>query len=270
MQQSFLHKVKLVALIEAAIALIGMFLAWTVESYPAQMVNQQQGQFGQFDQGQFGQAANQMTSSTLNGFNSWGWLALIGILVVVVVTLAMGNRQYDYDRNSRMIVMAGFILIAAAALIYYFRLTSVAKDYVQLMQQRGIQYSATSGMGLWSVLAAGVLGALWVSGVLGKLNTQPVQGGYSQQYPPQQYPPQQYPPQQYPPQQYPPQQYPPQYSQQQPPYPPQQGNYPPQQPNYPGYPPQQQQQPYPPQPTHGQGHPDTPPPPPPPPSNPYV
>lgn len=289
MQQKFLHNVKLIALAEAAIALVGMFLAWTVEKLPAQLLNQQQGQFGQGDQGQFGQLANAMTTTTQNGFNSWGWLALVGILVVVVATLVTGPPQRDYDRNGRIIATIGFGVIALAALIYFFRLTSVAKDYEQAMLQRGIQYSASAGMGLWSVMLAGILGALWVSGVLAKLNTnRPAAQGYAGQYPPQQYPGQPYPgqpqqpyppqyPQQapYPPQQaggYPPQQhYPPQYPQQ-PPYPnqqqgahPQQEGYPPQQQGYPnqtaGYPPQQQGYPnqapphYPPQQTHGQGQP---------------
>ena len=288
MQQKFLHNVKLIALAEAAIALVGMFLAWTVEKLPAQLLNQQQGQFGQGDQGQFGQLANAMTTTTQNGFNSWGWLALVGILVVVVATLVTGPPQRDYDRNGRIIASIGFGVIALAALIYFLRLNSVAKDYEQAMLQRGIQYSASAGMGLWSVMLAGVLGALWVSGVLAKLNTnRPAAQGYGGQYPPQQHPGQGYPGQpyqQYPPQYpqqapypqqaggYPPQQpYPPQYPQQ-PPYPNQQQGAPPSQEGYPpqqqgysnqpaGYPPQQQGYPnqapphYPPQQTHGQGQP---------------
>lgn len=290
MQQMNLHKNKLIALAEAALALIGMFLVWTVEKYPAQLLQQFNQQFGQQDQGQ---VANAMTTSTQNGFNSWGWLALIGILVVIVGSLVMNHMSLDYDKNSRMVVIAGFTLIVLGALIYFFRLNSVAKEAMQVAQQRGIAYSASSGMGLWSTLVAGVIGIAWVSGLLNKLNMSPAtsqqghpQHPYQQNNPYQQpqYGPQppygQQPPYQQQPGNYPPQQYPQQPYQQQPPYPqqpPQQSNYP-QQPPYPpdqqqGYPqnppagnqqyPQQQQAPS----NYQQG---PPPPPPPPPANPYL
>lgn len=296
MQQMNIHKNKLIALLEAAFALIGMFLVWTSEKYPAQLLQQQQQQqqFNQFDQqGLMNQVGNAMTTTTQNGFNSWGWLALIGILVVVVATLAMNHFSLDYNANSRMVVIGGFTLIALGALIYFFRLNSVAKDVQQALQQRGVAYSASAGMGLWSTLIAGLVGIAWVSGLLNKLSPQArVQQGYPQ-YPYQQnnyqqpqygqppyqgnYPPQQqyqqqqpYPPQQqqpYPPQQQPP--YPTEQQQQQQPYPPQQPPYPDQQSNYPQNPPAGNQQ-YPPQqqapPNYQQG----PPPPPPPPGNPYI
>lgn len=280
MQQMNLHKNKLLALAEAAIAMIGMFLVWTREKYPAQLA-QQQFNFGQQEQG----FANAMTETTQNGFNSWGWLALIGILVVVAGTLFLNHMSYDYDNRSRYVAIAGFALIALGALIYFLRLNSVAKDIEQAAQQRGISITISSGIGLWSTLLAGLIGAAWVSGLLNKLNMSPAttHAGYgphpyqNNPYQQQPYGPQPpYPPQgNYPPQNQP--NYQQQNWQQPPPYPNQQPPYPAQQPPQEGYnqnpqqgnPPYPQQQPA--QPNYQQGVPPPPPPPPgTPPANPYI
>lgn len=173
MQNLAIHRVKLYALIEAGLGLLGLFLTWTIEKVGGgQMMNQMGfGQMGQ--QGQM-QMMNAMPASTQNGFNSWGWLSLVGVIVIVLVSLLTGDKTKDYDRNSRNIALAGFLAIAAGALIYYFRLSSVGKDAALLYQQQyGISYSASAGIGLWSTLAAGVIGLAWVSGILDKLGTPP-------------------------------------------------------------------------------------------------
>lgn len=175
MQNFNLHKVKLFALAEAGIALLGLFLTWTIEKVGGQAMNQMGGG-GMGQMGQMGQMQmmNAMPATTQNGFNSWGWLSLVGVIVVVLATLMTGDKTKDYDRNSKNIVLAAFLAIAAGALIYYFRLSSVGKDAAMLYQQQyGISYSASAGIGLWSTLAAGAIGLAWVSGLLNKLNTPP-------------------------------------------------------------------------------------------------
>lgn len=160
MQQINIHKVKLFALAEAAFALIGLFLTWTMEQYPAQQANQMG--FGQM---------NAMTTTTQNGFNSWGYLALVGVIGVVASVFIMGDKTKDYDQNGKNLSMLSFVLIIAGALIYYFRLTSEAKNLAALYQQQyGINYSASAGMGIWLTLVAGVIGLAWVTGILNKLS----------------------------------------------------------------------------------------------------
>ena len=268
MQQMNIHKTKLVALAEAALALIGMFLAWTIEKYPAQFLNQQGGGQG-------------MTSTTLNGFNSWGWLALIGILIVIVAVFFVNHFSLDFNNSAKMLAIAGFALIAAGALIYFFTLNSAGKQAMQLAQQRGINYTASSGMGLWSTFIAGLVGIAWITGLLNKISMpkQQAPGYYSPQghYPP---PPPQYQQAQYPAPGYgqgnyppPPPQYPPQQPAASPGYPSQE-QYPPRQaahpPQHPGTTYSPTQPPYPQQdPSQAQGQPPNPPPSQPP-ANPYI
>ncbi len=172
MQQVNLHKTKLVALLEAAFALIALFLTWTTESLTA---GGQQGGGG-FDlrnfggQAGFNQMNNMMNQATQNGFNSWGYLTLIGIIGVVIVTLFMGDKTKDYDKQSKNLVLLSFAAVAAGALIYYLRLNSVSKEVAMVAQQRmGAIYSAKAGMGLWTALLAGLIGLAWVSGLMNKL-----------------------------------------------------------------------------------------------------
>lgn len=158
MQQINLHQRKLFALIEAALALVAMLLTWTNEK---NYLN--------------GQTASQ------NGFNSWGYLTLIGILGVIVVSILMGDKTKEYDKNGKNIAMGSFGLIALGAIIYFIALNSAEKDVIreqqQQLQQLGYQlqtgaesYSASPGPGLWMALTAGIIGVAWVAGILDKLN----------------------------------------------------------------------------------------------------
>lgn len=159
MQQINLHQRKLYAMAEAALALIGMLLTWTNEK--------------NFLTGQ---------TSSQNGFNSWGYLALIGIIGVIVATLLMGDKTKEYDKNTKNIVMGAFALIAAGAIIYFFALGAAEKsainDQQRQLQQLGYQlqngaqsYTANAGPGLWMTFGAGLIGLAWVAGVLDKLAT---------------------------------------------------------------------------------------------------
>lgn len=184
-----LHKTKLYALILAAVGLVGMILPWA-----------------SINMG-FGGAR-----SSGNGFQGWGILSLFGLIAVVVASL-VGDKLRDYDANMRYLAIGGFSGLALGALI----------AFMQLNGNTQLGTSVKSGIGIWFVIIAGVLGVLWTTGVI-KLNSSP-RPPYPPQQPNQPYPP--YPPQQH----YPPQQ----------PYPPQQ-QYPPQQPYppQPPYPPTQQ------------------------------
>lgn len=179
-----LHKTKLYALILAAIGLIGMILPWA-------SIN-------------MGFGGNR---STGNGFQGWGILSLFGLIAVVVANL-VGDKLRDYDTNMRYLAIGGFSALALGALI----------AFMQLNGNTQLGMSVKSGIGIWFVIIAGVLGVLWTTGVI-KINSQPKPPTYH--YPPGPQPP--YPPGPNPP--YPPQQYPPvppnpQYPQQQPPPPP--------------------------------------------------
>lgn len=173
MQPVTLHKEKLFALLEAAFALIGLFLTWTVEKYNnPQMGNQNQmGGFGQMNQ------MNAMTTQTQNGFHSWGYLALVGVIGVVIAILLTPDKTKPYDKNTKTITLLSFLAIIVGALVYMITLSSEAKKLTAAYQQQyGITYDASAGMGLWVTLVAGVVGLAWVSGFLTKLsvnNTNP-------------------------------------------------------------------------------------------------
>lgn len=173
-----LHKTKLYALILAALGLVGMILPWA-----------------SINMGFGG------SRSSGNGFQGWGILSLFGLIAVVVASL-VGEKLRDYDVNMRYLAIGGFSGLALGALIAFMQFNGNA--------QLGV--SVKSGIGIWFVIIAGVLGVLWTTGVI-KLNSSP-------KPPPYNYPPGTGPQPPYPPQQYPPQQYPPQYPN--PPYPPQQ------------------------------------------------
>lgn len=183
-----LHKTKLISLIVGAVALIGMILPWASASM---------GQFGSRNLG--------------NGFQGWGILSLFGLIAVIVSSL-VGDKMRDYDQNMRYLAIGAFSAIALGSLIAFMQLNGNAQ----------LGTTVKSGIGVWFTIIAGILGLLWVTGVI-KFNPQPRPHGYppQQQYPGN-YPPQNnYPPQypqhhnpQYP--QQPGQHYPPQYPQQQP------------------------------------------------------
>src|SRR5690606_25393550 len=150
----------------------------------------------------------------------------------------INHSSLDFNANARMLAIAGFALVAAGALIYFFVLNSQGKQAMQMAQQRGINYSASSGMGLWSTFLAGLVGIAWVTGWLEEISMPKQQTpGY---YPQGNYAQGNYPPGNYPPAHpaYPQGQYAaPGYGQGQYPPPPQ---YPPQQQTASGYPPQEQ------------------------------
>ena len=138
MENLNLHKQKLFALAIAVLALIAMFLPWTVQKIP----------FMDF----FGQGGGGSTS--MNGFRSVGFLSFLGIIGVIIASL-MGDKTKEYDKNTKMIALASFGAIAAGALIYFLLVSSKSKGY-----------GASAGFGVWIALAAGLAGLGWVSGLV--------------------------------------------------------------------------------------------------------
>ncbi|HLG38104.1 MAG TPA: hypothetical protein VI461_00500 [Chitinophagaceae bacterium] len=149
MQQLGLHQRKLFALAEALFAFIALLLPWT--KYKAEGFNM------------FGGGAMSIPSE--NGFRSWGWLVVIGVVAVIICSV-LGDKLRDYAGNFKYGVMGAFGLIILGAVIYLIRLNSVGP----LQTQDGMPVKVGAGMGLWLALVAGVIGLAWVSGMLDKLN----------------------------------------------------------------------------------------------------
>jgi len=89
---------------------------------------------------------------SVNGFRSWGLLSFLGV-VGVIVSCFMGDKSIPFDDTFKKVAMGSFAGIAVGALIYYFNLGS---GFIRL----------DSGFGLWLCLIAGILGLLWVIGLV--------------------------------------------------------------------------------------------------------
>ena len=128
MEKLNLHKQKLYALIVAAIGVISCILPWWKLSYGG-------GGFGGL-------------SYSINGLHELGWLTFLGFIGAGVVTFVMGDKTKDYEGQEKMIAAACFGVAGAIALIQFLRQTK----YVSF--------------GIFLAIAAGVLGALWVMGMV--------------------------------------------------------------------------------------------------------
>lgn len=89
---------------------------------------------------------------SVNGFRSWGLLSFLGV-IGVVVSCFIGNKTVPFDDTFKKVAMGSFAGISIGALIYYFNLGS---GFIRL----------DSGFGLWLCLIIGVLGLLWVIGLV--------------------------------------------------------------------------------------------------------
>ncbi len=127
MEQMNLHKSKLMALIVAAVGIVSCILPWWHYSF---------GGFG------FG------TSVSINGLHELGIVAFIGFIGAGVVTFVMGDKSKPYEGQVKMITAACF---GGAALIAVIQL---------LRNIHGLS------IGIFLALAAGVIGALWVWGLV--------------------------------------------------------------------------------------------------------
>ena len=124
MENLNLHKLKLYALIGAALALVAILLPWQTWSFAG---------FG------FGGGRG-----SANGFRGWGWLSMLGVITVAIASL-MGDKTKTYDDTSKIVVLAGFGGIALGALIFMFRVMSVGNN----------AFKSSPGFGLFICLLAG-------------------------------------------------------------------------------------------------------------------
>jgi hypothetical protein len=140
MQQVNLHQQKLIALIIAGVAFISLILNWSVPKGFAFVESQ-------------------------NGFHSWGFLSLLGILGVIAVTLAMGNKANPYEGQNKQIVMGAFGVSVLGALIFLLRLLTGSQSggFGETIKFSDI---AKPGIGLFLCLIASLAGIAWVYGLI--------------------------------------------------------------------------------------------------------
>ena len=129
-----LHPQKLYALVGGGLGLLGMILPWVSVSSP----------FGGMGGGGGG-----------NGFGGWGILSLIGVVGVAITSL-MNDKSKPYDSNFKMGAIGSFAAIALGAFIVFMQLNG---------QGNGL-LSVKPGIGIWITILAGVLGALFVAGII--------------------------------------------------------------------------------------------------------
>ena len=146
MQQTNVHQQKLYALIEAGLGLVGLFLTW-------------------YTTGIEGFAQNNVTR---NGLEDWGFLSLAGVAVVVYASFLVGDKTKPFDAQTKKIAAVGFLAIALGAAITLLRIPS---SNGQFQTQNGVvTLKTTAGPGLWMTGVAGIIGILWVTGILDKLS----------------------------------------------------------------------------------------------------
>jgi len=85
---------------------------------------------------------------SVNGLHELGWLTFLGFIGAGVVTFVMGDKSAPYAGQEKMIAAAAFGIAGAIALIQFLRQTKFAS------------------FGIFLAIAAGVLGALWVWGMV--------------------------------------------------------------------------------------------------------
>lgn len=85
---------------------------------------------------------------SINGLHELGWITFLGFIGAGVVTFVMGDKSKPYEGQEKMIAAACFGAAGAIALIQLLRQTK----YISF--------------GIFLAIAAGVLGALWVWGIV--------------------------------------------------------------------------------------------------------
>jgi hypothetical protein len=142
-----LHPQRLIALAIAAVALIFMFLTWSSNT------------------------AQGFEGKTGNGFGDFGLLTAAGILGVIIASF-MGNKNMPYDRQTKMIAMGSFAAIVLGAIAHFIlRMTQGGKSAVSDgFYQYEVDVKASTGVGTWLALVAGLIGLAYLSGILNQLS----------------------------------------------------------------------------------------------------
>ena len=125
-----LHQQRLYSLIFAGVALIAMMLPWSVFN------------FGGF-----------IAKQTSNGFSGWGILSFFGIAGAVVASL-LGDKTKELDQTFKYVAIGSFVAVILGAFI----------RFMDIVNSGG--FGVRSGLGIWLCIIAGIVGLLWVTGVL--------------------------------------------------------------------------------------------------------
>ena len=125
------HKQKLYALVAAGVAFVALLLPWLSINFMGY-------------------------SSSANGFRGWGILSFLGVISVILLTLA-GNRPEDYTADFRKYVLYAFGAIVLGALLFLVRKNTMGG---------GALASVDTGVGLWICLVAGLGGLALLYGLI--------------------------------------------------------------------------------------------------------
>lgn len=90
-----------------------------------------------------------------NGFSGLGIIALLGVVGVAVATF-MGDKTKPYEGQTKQIAMGSFGAIALGGLLTLLTKASWS----------GLKVSTSPGIGLFLALAVGVLGLLFIMGIV--------------------------------------------------------------------------------------------------------
>jgi hypothetical protein len=131
MEQMNFHKQKLYSLIIAGVALVSLLLPWVSIS------------FG-------------FAGGSFNGFRGWGILSLFGI-IGIAASCFMGNKALPFDDTFKKVALGSFAAIGLGALLFFLRLSSAFG---------GGFGGVSAGIGLWICLVAGVLGIVFLLGIV--------------------------------------------------------------------------------------------------------
>jgi hypothetical protein len=129
MEQMNFHKQKMYSLIVAGAALIALFLPWAKVSL---------GGFG---------------GGSVNGLRGEGLITLLGVIGVAVASF-MGDKTRPFEGNFKNIALGGFGAIIAGAVIAFISISGKGASYVK------------PGLGIWLAIAAGVVGLLFLLGII--------------------------------------------------------------------------------------------------------
>ncbi len=123
------HKQKLYSLIVAGVALLALFLPWAKVSY---------GGYG---------------GGSVNGLHGEGLITLLGVGAVAAACF-MGDKMKAFEGNFRNIALGGFGAILAGAVIALISVSSKGRGVIK------------PGLGIWLAIAAGVVGLLFLLGII--------------------------------------------------------------------------------------------------------
>lgn len=103
-----------------------------------------------------------------NGFASWGFLSLAGMLGVVVLSF-IGDKAQPYAGQFKQIAMAAFGLMVVGAVIFMIRIMTGSQEFNTIdggRQTYKLSQLVKPGFGLFLCIAAGLGGLVLLSGII--------------------------------------------------------------------------------------------------------